>query len=148
MILTAKNEGGWENPKPGMHQAVCVDEIEKKDQETNFGKKDQVWLVFLLDQKKSDGSPIVMTRKYAATLHEKGALRKDLKRWRGADLTADEMASFDTARLVGAQAILNIEEFQKSDGTPGTSIEAILPPAEGQNVDGSGYAKKMEDHGW
>ena len=50
MILTAKQEGGWENPKPGMHQAVCVDEIEKKDQETNYGKKDQVWLVFLLDQ--------------------------------------------------------------------------------------------------
>lgn len=148
MILTANNEGGWENPKPGMHQAVCVDQIDKKDQETNFGKKDQVWLVFLLDEKKSDGSPMVMTRKYAATLHEKGALRKDLKSWRGADLTADEMESFDTARLVGAQAQLNIEEFQKSDGTPGTSIGAILPPADGQNVDGSEYAKKMEDHGW
>lgn len=148
MILTANSEGGWENPKPGMHQAVCVDEIEKKDQETNYGKKDQVWLVFLLDQKKSDGSPMVMTRKYAATLHEKGALRKDLKSWRGADLTADEMASFDTARLVGAQAQLNIEEFQKSDGTPGTSIGAILPPADGQNVDGSGYEKKNEDPDW
>ena len=121
MILTAKQEGGWENPKPGMHQAVCVDEIEKKDQETNYGKKNQIWLVFLLDQKKSDGSPIIMTRKYAATLHEKGALRRDLKSWRGADLTSDEMDSFDTARLVGAQAQLNIEEFQKSDGTPGTS---------------------------
>ena len=148
MILTANSEGGWENPKPGMHQAVCVDEFEMKDQETDYGKKDQIWLVFLLEEKRSDGSPKTITRKYNSTLHVKGTFRKDLRAWRGAELTAVEMEAFDTARLVGAQATLNIQEFQKNDGSPGTQIGAVLPPADGQNVDGSSYKRKNENPDW
>jgi len=86
------------------------------------------------DQDKSDGSPMYISRKYTATLNEKGAFRKDLKSWRGADLSNEEKGDFNTDVLVGAQAQLNIEEFQKSDGTAGSAVGAILPPEKSQDV--------------
>lgn len=147
MKLSA-SEGGWENPKLGMHKAVCVDDIELPQQETKFGLRDKLRLVFLLEQKRSDGEPMVIGRTYGASLSAKSDLRRDLKSWRGADLTADELKGFDTAKLVGAQAQVNITEFQKHDGTAGTQIETILPPADGQNVDGSAYKPKDADPEW
>lgn len=141
------NEGGWENPKLGMHQAVCVDDIDLGEVETKFGKKPRIRLMFLLDQKRSDGEPMVIGRTYGATLSPKGDLRRDLKSWRGGDLSPDELKDFDTKILVGVQAQLNITEFQKGDGTPGTQIETILPPVDGQSIDGSSYEKK-DDPDW
>lgn len=146
MIL--KEESGassWENPKPGLHQAVCVDIDDLGMQQTNYGEKHQLKLVFELDQQRSDGGPIRMGRKYTATLNEKGALRGDLKSWRGADLTVEEKNEFNLEKLVGAQAQLNIEEFQKQDGTAGTAIGAILPPADGQNLEPSGDYVRAKD---
>lgn len=146
MIL--KEESGpssWENPTPGLHQAVCIDVIDLGVQQTNYGEKPQLKLMFELDQQRSDGGPIRMGRKYTATLNEKGALRGDLKSWRGADLTADEKAEFNLDKLVGAQAQLNIEEFQKSDGTAGTAIGAVLPPANGQDLKPSDDYTRAQD---
>ena len=146
MIL--KEESGassWENPKPGLHQAVCVDIDDLGMQQTNYGEKHQLKLVFELDQQRSDGGPIRMGRKYTATLNEKGALRGDLKSWRGADLTVEEKNEFNLEKLVGAQAQLNIEEFKKQDGTAGTAIGAILPPADGQNLEPSGDYVRAKD---
>ena len=146
MIL--KEESGassWENPKPGLHQAVCVYIDDLGMQQTNYGEKHQLKLVFELDQQRSDGGPIRMGRKYTATLNEKGALRGDLKSWRGADLTVEEKNEFNLEKLVGAQAQLNIEEFQKQDGTAGTAIGAILPPADGQNLEPSGDYVRAKD---
>ncbi len=146
MIL--KEESGassWENPKPGLHQAVCVDIDDLGMQQTNYGEKHQLKLVFELDQQRSDGGPIRMGRKYTATLNEKGALRGDLKSWRGADLTVEEKNEFNLEKLVGAQAQLNVEEFQKQDGTAGTAIGAILPPADGQNLEPSGDYVRAKD---
>ena len=146
MIL--KEDSGassWENPKPGLHQAVCVDIDDLGMQQTNYGEKHQLKLVFELDQQRSDGGPIRMGRKYTATLNEKGALRGDLKSWRGADLTVEEKSEFNLEKLVGAQAQLNVEEFQKQDGTAGTAIGAILPPADGQNLEPSGDYVRAKD---
>lgn len=136
------NEGGWENPKLGMHQAVCVDDLDMGEVDTAHGKKRKIKLMFLLDQKRSDGKPMVIGRTYNATLDPKGFLRRDLKGWRGGDLSPEEVKNFDTNVLVGVQAQVNITEYQKGDGTPGTQIETILPPADGQSIDGSSYEKK------
>ena len=145
MILKDESSSGWENPSAGIHGAVCVDVTDLGLQQTNYGEKRQLRLTFSLDQNKSDGKPIVISRKYTATLNEKGALRKDLKTWRGADLTADEKAEFNAEKLIGAQAQVNIEEFQKNDGTTGTSIGAILPPADGQDIKADPDYERVQD---
>lgn len=145
MILKDESSSGWENPSTGIHGAVCCDVIDLGLQQTQWGEKRKLQLTFSLDQNKSDGKPIVISRRYTATLNEKGSLRKDLKTWRGADLTADEKAEFNAEKLIGAQAQVNIEEFQKSDGTAGTSIGAILPPADGQDVKADPDYERVKD---
>ena len=139
MVLTEKSESTWENPTSGLHTAVCVDSIDLGEQTTTYQgetkTRPMLQLKFRIgDQDKSDGSPMYISRKYTATLNEKGAFRKDLKSWRGADLSNEEKGDFNTDVLVGAQAQLNIEEFQKSDGTAGSAVGAILPPEKGQDV--------------
>jgi hypothetical protein len=145
MILSDTSTSSWENPTLGLHGAVCVDVADLGIQQTNFGEKHLIAVVFGLDQNKADGTQITISRKYTKSLNEKAAFRKDLKTWRGADLTDAEKAEFNTEMLVGAQAQVNIEEFQKNDGTPGTSIGAILPPADGQDVKGADDYERMQD---
>jgi len=132
MILAT--DTAWENPTAGLHQAVCVDVIDLGIKDTNFGPKPQLKLVFQLDENKEDGSPMSIPRTYTASLHEKSSLRKDLKSWRGADLTSDEHGGFDLEALIGAQAQVNIEDYEKDDGSKGSNVGAILPPVKGQNL--------------
>lgn len=69
MILKDESSSGWENPSAGIHGAVCVDVTDLGLQQTNYGEKRQLRLTFSLDQNKSDGKPIVISRKYTATLN-------------------------------------------------------------------------------
>lgn len=134
MILKDVSQSDWENPSPGIHQAVCIDWIDLGLQETEYGEKHRVQLLFQLDANKTDGSPMRIGRKFNATIAEKSSLRASLKSWRGADLTAEEREHFDLEQLIGAQAQVNIEEFAKTGGGTGTAIGAILPPADGQEI--------------
>jgi hypothetical protein len=143
--MSDTSTSGWENPTLGLHGAVCCDVADLGLQMTQHGEKYQIAVVFSLDQNKVDGTPITIRRKYNKKLHEKSSFRKDLKTWRGADLTDAEKAKFNTEMLVGAQAQVNIEEFQKHDGTPGTSIGAILPPADGQDVKADPEYERVQD---
>lgn len=134
MILKDVPQSDWENPSLGVHKAVCVDWVDLGLQETEYGEKQRVKLVFELDENKTDGTPIRIGRKFNATIAEKSALRASLKSWRGADLTAEEREHFDLEQLIGAQAQVNIEEWTKTGGAKGTKIGAILPPADGQDM--------------
>jgi hypothetical protein len=145
MIMSDTSTSSWENPTLGLHGAVCCDVADLGLQMTNYGEKNLISVTFSLDQNKEDGKPITISRKYTKSLNEKSAFRKDLKTWRGADLTDAEKAEFNTEMLVGAQAQVNIEEFQKSDGTPGTSVGAILPPADGQDVKADPEYERVQD---
>jgi len=134
MIIATETAGGWENPTAGLHQAVCIDVIDLGTQSTQWGDKEKLKLMFQLEETKEDGTPMTIGRNYTRSLHEKAALRKDLKSWRGADLSDEERSGFDTEKLIGAQAQVNIEEFEKEDGSKGSGIGAILPPVKGQKL--------------
>lgn len=144
-ILKYEATSDWENPKVGMTAAICIDVVDLGLQTTSYGDKYQIRLIFQLDQERSDGKPIRIGRKYTKTLDDKGSFRKDLKSWRGADLTAEELAEFDADKLIGAQAQVLISEFQKTDGTPGTSIGAITPPTDDQKIKADEDYVRMRD---
>lgn len=62
--------------------------------------------------------PLVISKEYTLSLHEKSSLRKDLKSWRGKDFTEDEARSFDITKLIGVPCMLNIiHKPSKSDPT-------------------------------
>tara|TARA_R110001583_G_scaffold72476_1_gene202857 strand:+ start:1930 stop:2535 length:606 start_codon:yes stop_codon:yes gene_type:complete len=45
--------------------------------------------------------PMVISKEYTITLHEKSNLRRDLEMWRGAGFTPKELSSFDLTNLLG-----------------------------------------------
>lgn len=60
--------------------------------------------------------PLVISKEYTLSMHEKSNLRKDLKSWRGQDFTDDEAKAFDITKLIGAACMLNIiHKHGKSD---------------------------------
>lgn len=62
--------------------------------------------------------PLVISKEYTLSLHEKSSLRKDLKSWRGKDFTEEEARSFDITKLLGVPCMLNIiHKPSKSDPT-------------------------------
>lgn len=61
--------------------------------------------------------PLVISKEYTLSLHEKSNLRKDLKSWRGKDFTEEEAKLFDITKLLGVACMLNIIHTQSKDGT-------------------------------
>lgn len=133
----------WPAPDTGDANAVCIDVIELGDETTDYGDgpvtRKKMRLLFQVEQRDDEGRPIRVGKKYTRSIHEKSTLRKDLKSWRGADLTAEELAdgTFDVDKVIGAQARLLISHTPKNDGTDGVwaNIDAVMQPADGVKVE-------------
>ncbi len=52
--------------------------------------------------------PLVISKEFTLSMHEKSALRAALKSWRGKDFTEDEAKSFDITKLLGVGCMINI----------------------------------------
>ena len=88
---------------------VLVDVTPLKRVETSFGPREVFKLVFETNVLRDDGRPhLVWSRSFTPSLHEKAAFRAFLKQWFGRDLTAKELAEFDTESLIGRTAKLSI----------------------------------------
>jgi hypothetical protein len=61
----------------------------------------------VFDQAKGE-QPLVISKEYTLSMHEKSNLRMDLKSWRGKDFTEDEAKCFDITKLIGVPCMLNI----------------------------------------
>lgn len=68
--------------------------------------------------------PLVISKEYTLSMHEKATLRNDLKSWRGKDFTEEEAKCFDITKLLGVPCMLNIIHKQgKTD--PSKTYEQI-----------------------
>lgn len=52
--------------------------------------------------------PMSIDKEYTLSMHEKSALRRDLKSWRGKDFTDKEAEAFDITKLIGVPCMINI----------------------------------------
>lgn len=52
--------------------------------------------------------PLVISKEFTLSLHEKAALRIALKAWRSKDFTEEEAKAFDISKLLGIPCMLNI----------------------------------------
>lgn len=66
------------------------------------------------DGKKSEG-PIVISKTFTASMHEKANLRKQLESWRGKKFTDEEAENFDVSSILGATCMLSVVETEKGD---------------------------------
>lgn len=67
------------------------------------------------DNRRSDGSPHLVSKRFTASLHAKAGLRKFLESWRGRPFTTEELAGFDLKAVVGLTCLVGIVHEAKGD---------------------------------
>jgi len=121
MKLSEKRNSNF-TPHPetdGPIKAVLVDVTELKKRMTAYGEKDEFRLVFeteVIDE-ENDRRFCIWSRGYTPSLNEKAALRKDLKKMMGRELTQLELDEFDLEALIGHGVKLIIQHETKDDRT-------------------------------
>lgn len=130
MSLTARDSGGGSyTPAPeGTHAAVCFSVIDLGTQYAEKWGKHQhkVLLGWELDceEKRDDGGPLTVWRRYTMSLHAKAGLRKDLESWRGKKFTAEELNGFGLDKLLGKGCLITITH-QEREGSTYANVAAI-----------------------
>jgi len=166
MKLSEKRNSNF-TPHPetdGPIKAVLVDVTELKKRMTQYGEKDEFRLVFEteVEDTENDRRFCIWSRGYTPSLNEKAALRKDLKKMMGRELTQLELDEFDLDGLIGHGVKLIIQHEHKDDRTY-ANISFMAPDKEkalkpsgkyirvrDREVDGgsSQTEDKAEETGW
>ena len=126
-------------------KAVLVDITDLKKRTTQYGEKDEFRLVFETEvmDTENDRRFCIWSRGYTPSLNEKAALRKDLKRLMGRELTTAELSEFDVESLIGFGVKLIIQHETKDDRTY-ANISFMVPDKE-KSLKPSGKYKRMKD---
>jgi hypothetical protein len=69
--------------------------------------------------------PMVISKEFTLSMHEKANLRKELESWRGKAFTDLQAQSFDVAKLLGVPCMLNVIHRQTKQGTDYAAISSI-----------------------
>jgi hypothetical protein len=147
MKLSEKRNSNF-SPHPetdGPIKAVLVDVTELKKRMTQYGEKDEFRLVFETEceDEENDRRFCIWSRGYTPSLNEKAALRKDLKKMMGRDLTQLELDEFDMESLIGHGVKLIIQHEHKDDKTY-ANISFIAPDKD-KALKPSGKYKRIRD---
>ena len=126
-------------------KAVLVDITDLKKRVTQYGEKDEFRLVFETEvmDTENDRRFCIWSRGYTPSLNEKAALRKDLKRLMGRELTTAELSEFDVESLIGFGVKLIIQHETKDDRTY-ANISFMVPDKE-KALKPSGKYKRIKD---
>jgi hypothetical protein len=126
-------------------KAVLVDITDLKKRITQYGEKDEFRLVFETEcmDEENDRRFCIWSRGYTPSLNEKAALRKDLKRLMGRELTTAELSEFDVESLIGFGVKLIIQHETKDDRTY-ANISFMVPDKE-KALKPSGKYKRIKD---
>lgn len=82
--------------------------------------------------------PMVISKEYTLSMHEKASLRKELAAWRGKPFTDEEARSFDITRLVGAYCMVNVTHTE-TNGKEYANVSGLSPlPAALKNAKPAG----------
>lgn len=144
MSLNVSSSGGgnFELVPEGQYVARCFKIIDLGTQwvEWQGNKKEQKkvlisWELLGDAPKMEDGRPFATTKKYTASLDERGRLRPELEAWRGKKFTDTELESFDLKNVLGAYCQLQIVHSEDGKyanvnsimGFKGTKPEGINP---------------------
>ena len=126
-------------------KAVLVDITDLKKRITQYGEKYEFRLVFETEcmDEENDRRFCIWSRGYTPSLNEKAALRKDLKRLMGRELTTAELSEFDVESLIGFGVKLIIQHETKDDRTY-ANISFMVPDKE-KALKPSGKYKRIKD---
>jgi hypothetical protein len=148
MKLSEKKNSNF-TPHPeteGPIKGVLVDITDLKKRQTQYGEKEEFRFVIETEamDEENDRRHCIWTRGYTPSLNEKAALRKDLKKMMGRELTAAELEEFDPECLIGMGLKLIIQHEHKDDKTY-ANISFIAPDKDKATLKPSGKYKRIKD---
>lgn len=127
-IIAREPESKYTPAPEGLHQGVCVDVHDQGMQQTPWGDKHKVLVIWQLEGVDEDTGKRYQVRKnYTLSLSEKANLRRDLECWRGRKFTKDELQGFDVEKLLGANCQLQVVHNLTDDGKVYANVQAIVP---------------------
>lgn len=121
-----KDEGTTFEPCPaGTHAARCVGFIDLGSHEQEFqgetkGKKRLILLSFEIPgERRDDGKPFLVSKRYTWSVHEKANLRKDLEAWRSKRFVETDFGpgGFDIRNVIGKPCTIVINHTEKEGKT-------------------------------
>lgn len=130
MGLTARQTTATPPPS-GTHPATCVQVIdlghqtEEWDGAARIAHKVLIGWELDCPEKRDDGSPFIVWRRFTLSLSPKSALRPMLESWRGRKFTDDELASFDISKLVGATCMVTVTHAHR-DGVSYANVSSVV----------------------
>lgn len=123
-------EKEYELPEDGQYLAVVADVVDLGVVATQFGPKEKVQIVYVLDAVNSKGENFRISQFFNKSLHDKASLRKALK----AILRRDVSGTFDMDDIIGVTAGI-VTEQNESDGKTYANVQAIIPCPKGQKME-------------
>lgn len=146
MKLTNKGGNFKLHPETdGTIKAVVVDITPLKKRVTQYGEKEEFRLVFeteVVDEEKGHRF-CIWSRGYTCSLDEKAAIRKDLKKMMGRDLTALELKEFDLETIIGLGVKLIVQHESKDDKNYANI--SFIAPDKTDPLKPSGKYKRIKD---
>ena len=139
IIVSGNTENKREIVPSGTHIARCYSMIHigtvewEYNGETKYTNK--VRLTFELPHEMRDFSgedkPMVISKEYTLSLHEKSNLRRDLEGWRGKSFTNQELLSFDITDVLGSSCNISIIHKTSKSGNEFAQIGSISGMSKG-----------------
>lgn len=156
-IYVSEGSGATYTPHPeGQYAARCIDVVDMGWQDTAYGLKYKVRVVFFCDEwqeREIDGEkkrvPLTVASFFTASLHEKAKLREFLESWRGKSFTSEEAQKFDLEKMLGAPAFIQVTH-NHANGKTYANIKSVMRLPKGMTPPPvpSEYDRVCEREGW
>lgn len=155
-FLTKDSGGAGFDPVPeDTHIARCISVVDLGIQESNWGKKEQIYLAFEIpsirvewdkDGVHHEGAAIISST-YTNSINDKSILGQHLTSWRGKAFTEEEREGFEIFNVLGAPCLISVVHNHKGTKTY-ANINSIMRLPKGMDApkpDGEQIAYSPQD---
>ena len=133
ILATGNTETKREIVPSGTHIARCYSMIhigtseEEWQGETKYRNKIRVTFELPNEMRDfgGDEKPMVISKEYTLSLHEKSNLRRDLEGWRGKSFDSKELSKFDITNLISKECNISIIHKTSKSGNEFAQIGSI-----------------------
>lgn len=130
MSLTVKAKADFTPAPQGTHVAICVQAIDLGTQFSKFYQKAAKKVLLgweLSNEPGTDGKPLLVWKRYTASLSKNSTLRAHLEAWRGRKFTQAELEGFELKNVLGAPCMVTIAHEDRDGQTYGqvTAVTAL-----------------------
>lgn len=136
MAIIATNEGGsvFEPIAAGSYAARCYSMVHIGTVTGSFEGQEKIqnkvritWELpteMKVFKEENGEQPMIISKEFTISMHEKSSLRKFLESWRGKSFSEDEAKAFDITKLMGKECLISILHKTK-DGRNYAEVSSV-----------------------